>query len=118
MTLGKDDLENKAKSSIMARREAQAWRTRVLPGMLAAAFALLAVCMVMIHQQERHRVLLGVRARRAALSAKVQDFVALLRHPVCTPPRCPQHACLTILRARCASITAAPFRTPSCKTAR
>lgn len=58
------------------------WRARVLPGLLAAGFALLALGMICIHQQGRQQSLMEVRARRSSLHSKMHSFFALLKHPV------------------------------------
>ena len=59
----------------------RAWRTRVLPAALAAAFALLALGMVAIHQQGRQQALLSAQTRRAALHTKMDELYTLLKHP-------------------------------------
>jgi len=63
------------------------WRTRVLPAALATAFALLALGMVVIHQQGRQQSLLEIRARRATLKSKMTTLFHLLDHPVSAMPR-------------------------------
>jgi len=53
----------------------------VVPGLLVAGFALLALGMVAVHQHGRQSELLGVKARRANLHAKMDEFFQLLKHP-------------------------------------
>ena len=62
--------------------ERKALRKRALPALLVAGFALLALGMVAIHQQGRQSELLLTQSRRAMLRLKMDDFFALLKHPV------------------------------------
>ena len=52
-----------------------------LSGALAAAFALLAQGLVVIHQQDHYKALLGVQARRADFHAQMRHLYQLLQHP-------------------------------------
>jgi hypothetical protein len=54
---------------------------RAVAGALAAVFALLALGMVVIHQQGHYEALLGVQARRADFHAQMRQLYKLLQHP-------------------------------------
>ena len=62
--------------------ERKALRKRALPALLVAGFGILALGMVAIHQQGRQSELLLTQSRRAMLRLKMDDFFALLKHPV------------------------------------
>ena len=54
---------------------------RAVAGALAAVFGLLALGMVVIHQQGHYEALLGVQARRADFHAQMRQLYKLLQHP-------------------------------------